>query len=147
MGEQHWTPSIVEERLAEAASVLARLPEVKVRGHFCAWPPVIQEAWEAAACEIQLRRPPPSAAAIDRMDQALTWLAWLDATDTRIVWLRANGERWKVVCSAVGLSRATAHRHWMYALCVIACRLDGGCVPARRSRQYLVERTLDGAKK
>jgi Domain of unknown function (DUF6362) len=145
MAEFQWTPSLVEERISEAADTLRRLPNTKVQGHASTWPPYVQECLETA--EVTLRRPPPSAAAITRMDQALPWLNWLDATDTRIVWLRANGEPWKVVCGTVGLSRATAHRHWLYALCVIACRLAGGNVPTRRSRQYLIDRTLTSGRK
>ena len=37
----NWTPSLVEERLAEAASVLKRLPEPRRQGYFSVWPEVI----------------------------------------------------------------------------------------------------------
>ena len=36
-----WTPSLVEERLAEAAFVLKRLPEPRRQGYFSTWPEVI----------------------------------------------------------------------------------------------------------
>lgn len=141
MAEPKWTPLLVEEQLAEAAEVLKRLPNVTVQGYASTWPPYVREYWESnGTAEVTLRRPPPSAASIDRMDQALTWLRWLDAIDAKIVWLRANGDRWRMVCGTVGLSRATAHRHWMFALCVIAWRLNGRQMPRNLSRQYVMER-------
>lgn len=148
MADIKLTPTEVEDRMAEAADVLRRLPNVTVQGYASTWPPFVREYWESyGVAEVTLRRPPPSAAAIDRMDQALEWLRWLDATDARIVWLRANGDRWKSICGKVGLARATVHRHWMYALCVIAWRLGGRSVPAKRSRDHLVEQVMAQRRK
>jgi hypothetical protein len=140
MAEQRWTASLVEERMVEAADTLKRLPEERVRGYFSTWPPVIRDYWEAFGREdVRLRRGPPSAAAITRMDEAMIWLAWLETIDTRIVWLRASGERWKTICWKVGLQRSSAHEHWLYALCVIAWRLNHRRIPKRRSRRYVID--------
>ncbi len=136
MTDLRWTPSLVEERLAEAADTLRRLPEAKVQGHASTWPPYIQECWSAE--DVTLRRPPPSAAAITRMDEALPWLRLLDPTDARIVWLRANGEPWKVVCWKVGLARSAANEHWLFALCIIAWQLNGRRVPRNKSRRQTI---------
>ena len=62
---------------------------------------------------------------ISRMEVTIRWFAWLEPIDSRIVWLRASGSRWKSVCWTVGLARAAAHEHWRYALCLIAWRLNG----------------------
>jgi len=141
MAEVTLTPAEVEERLAEAADILRRLPESRVQGHASTWPPYVREYWESyGVAEVKLRRPPPSAAAIDRMDEALPWLTWLDPTDAKIVWLRANGDRWKVICWSVGMQRSAVHQHWLYGLCVIAWRLRGQTVPVKRSRQFLIDR-------
>jgi hypothetical protein len=78
------------------------------------------------------------------MEKTLSWLAWLDPTDAKIVWLRASGERWKTVCWKVGLARATANEHWLYALCAIAWRLNGWHVPSIRSKRHLINRTREG---
>jgi hypothetical protein len=88
----------------------------------------------------RMRLPPPSPAAISRMEETLGWLAWLEPADAKIVWLRATGERWKAFCWKVGLVRSAAHQHWLYALCVIVLRLNGRKVPGKRSRQFVVER-------
>jgi len=50
------------------------------------------------------------------MDAALPGLLWLAPLDAKIVWRRASGERWKSICWSVGLARAAANEHWLYAL-------------------------------
>lgn len=133
-----WTPLQIEERLAEAADVLKRLPEERVRGFFTTWPMVVQDGVGPDEPP-RLRRPPPSAAAISRMDEALAWLSWLDATDAKVLWLRASGERWKAICWKVGMARTAAHEHWLYGLCVIAWKLSYRPLPRNRSRRYVIE--------
>ena len=148
MAEIKLTPTEVEDRIAEAADVLSRLPDTRIQGYVNTWPPMVREYWESfGMSDVVLRRPPPSAAAIDRMDQALGWLRWLDPVDARIVWHRANGERWKAVCGKVGMPRATVHRHWMYALCVIAWKLEGRRLPSKRARGHLIEQTMAQRRK
>ena len=92
-----------------------------------------------------MRLPPPSAAAITRMEQALGWFTYLEPIDLRIVWKRVSGKRWKEVCWEVGLARAAAHEHWLYALCVIAWRLNGRDRLKRVGRRRLVTRVRFGA--
>jgi len=87
-----------------------------------------------------MRLPPPSAAAISRMDAALPGLLWLAPLDAKIVWRRASGERWKSICWSVGLARAAAHEHWLYALCVIAWRLNGRERARHIGRRRLIAR-------
>jgi len=141
MADGQWTPLMVEERLAEAADVLKRLPSVKVQGYYSLWPRYIYEFADLVGQEPpQFRLPPPSAASITRMDEAMEWLKWLEADDARIVWLRASGKRWKTVCCTVGLARAAAHEHWLYAMCVIAWRLNGRSFPRNASRRAVIER-------
>lgn len=126
MTDTRWTPSKVEERLIEAADILKRLPPVTVRGYFNVWPQIVPEFGDLVGQEPPpLRRPFPSAAAISRMEQTLGWTIGLDPIDAKIVWLRAYGNRWKDVCWKIGLSRTTAHQHWLYGLCVIAWQLNG----------------------
>ncbi|CUA90642.1 hypothetical protein Ga0061061_11444 [Chelatococcus sambhunathii] len=140
MADTTWTPSMVEERFVEAADVMKRLPEVRVPGYYSLWPKVIHEFADLVQQEPpRLRRPPPAPDAISRMEETLEWLRWLEPTDARIVWLRANGERWKVVCYHVGLARAAANEHWLYALCLIAWRLNGWHLAQPRSKRRLIE--------
>ena len=92
-----------------------------------------------------MRPPPPSAASISRMEATLGWMPWLEPIDAKIAWLRASGTRWKEICWEVGLARAAAHEHWVYALCVIAWRLNGKDRVKYIGRRRLIARVRFGA--
>ena len=120
-----WTASIVEERLEEAAAVLRRLPPVKVRGYFSSWPQIAHDAEDKRDWETQVRRlGPPSARAISRMEQTLTWFCYLTPDENRLVWLRANNISWKAISWRVGCCRTVAWERWVFALATIACELN-----------------------
>lgn len=141
-----WTPEMVEERLIEAASVLQRLPAPRKQGYFSTWPTMFVEFGDLVGQTPEpMRLPPPSAAAISRMEATLGWMPWLDPVDAKIAWLRASGTRWKEICWEVGLARAAAHEHWLYALCVIAWRLNGGGGLTRLGRRAAIARVRFGA--
>jgi hypothetical protein len=136
-----WTVEMVEERLAEAASVMRRLPPVRMPGYFNTWPKMLVEFADQVGREPEpMRLPPPSPSAITRMEEALGWLRWVDPIDAKIVWLRSNGDRWKTICWKVGLGRTAANQHWLYALSVLAWRLNGTQLH-RRSRRHVIEVT------
>ena len=121
------------------------LPE-RGQGYFSTWPQMFVEFSDLVGQTPEpMRLPPPSAAAISRMDAALPWLLWLGPLDAKIVWRRASGERWKSICWSVGLARAAAHEHWLYALCVIAWRLNGRRVPGKRSRRNVIDLVRDAS--
>ena len=120
------TPREIEDRFEEAAFTLRRLPEKdRPRGYASSWPPVVRDAAEvhASAAEAPMRVI-PSAAAITRMEECFDWLLMLDPEDARIVWLRAEGVRWRQVCFRAGVVRTTAWRRWAAALLTIAKRLN-----------------------
>jgi hypothetical protein len=136
-----WTVEMVEERLVEAAAVMRRLPETRVQGYFNTWPKTLVEFADQVGRQPEpVRAPPPSPSAITRMEEALRWLIWLEPIDRKIVWLRSNGERWKTICWKVGLGRTAANQHWLYALSVLAWRLNGMHLH-RRSRRHVIEVT------
>jgi Domain of unknown function (DUF6362) len=118
MSETGWTSELVAGRLAEAADVLARLPEERVPGFYDLWPRIV-----AAPCT---SRGPAAAMpeAIDRMDEALRWLTWLELEERRLVWLRAEGLPWKRITHRLGIGRTTAWQRWTMALLTIAVRLN-----------------------
>ena len=135
----NWTVEMVEERLAEAAAVIRRLPPVRVPGHFNTWPKMIVEFADRVGQQPEpMRLPPPSPTAISRMEEVLLWLRWLEVDDVKLVWARADHTPWKAICWQFGIARATANRRYRYGLSVIAWRLNGRKVPATRSKQYLV---------
>ena len=139
MGNNHWTAPLVEERLAEAVGVLKRLPEERVQGYFSAWPDVVLDANESFGWhDPVLRRPWPSPGSIDRMDETMRWLQWLEPDVARICWFRAAGKRWKTICGKVGLQRTAVHQRYLFGHCVIAWRLNGHRLPRNRSRRDVI---------
>jgi hypothetical protein len=116
-----WTPTLVAERLAEAADVLDRLPEPKVRG-FYSLLPLLPDVPAGNGGRTRPAAPPPEA--IDRMDEALRWLGWLEPEERRLVWLRAEGLPWKRITHRLGIGRTTAWQRWTVALLKIVVRLN-----------------------
>jgi hypothetical protein len=115
---QRWDQEAVAGRLQEAADVLARLPEERARGYYDVWPRLVVEPCRVAG---------PAAAApeaIDRMDEALGWLYWLDPEERRLVWQRAEGMPWKWITRRFGIGRTTAWQRWTIALLKITTRLN-----------------------
>jgi hypothetical protein len=118
MSEQRWDKDSVARRLEEAVDVLARLPEAKVCGMYDLWPRLMG----ASCASVSAAAPAPEA--IDRMDEALGWLMWLDPDEHRLVWLRAEGMPWKRITHRLGIGRTTAWQRWSTALLKIAVRLN-----------------------
>ena len=70
---------------------MRRLPPVRVPGYFNTWPPMVVEFADRVGQQPEpMRLPPPSPAAISRMEEALGWLRWLKAEDAKLVWARAE---------------------------------------------------------
>ncbi len=144
-----YTPKDIEERFEEAGATLRRMPGVRVPGYFSAWPPMVRAAVEAYGYDAaRAPRIAPSPQAISRMEETFIWLTWLGADDARIVWLRAEGVRWKPICWRVGLSRAAAWRRWVAALITISNRLNSKYViGSTRGRKKGVTATIDQARR
>ena len=124
MSKIKWEEETVAERLAEAAETMKRLPSVKPKGYIGSWPTIIQEFWEAYGWnDMEVRLGPPSSYSIDRMDESLAWLRWLEPDEVRMVWLRAEDVPWKVIGKRFGCDRTTAWRRWKYAIIKIIARL------------------------
>jgi hypothetical protein len=134
MAEQKWTVMLVAERLAEATDALARLPDERVRGLYDLWPRLI-----GAPCG---HAPPAAAApeAIDRMDEALGWLMWLEPEERQLVWLRAEGMPWKRITHWLGIGRTTAWQRWTIALLKISVRLNAADEHNRPNNKLLNKR-------
>ena len=120
------SPRDIEDRFEEAAYVLRRLPEKdRPRGYSSYWPAVMHDAKHAYGYTPEApMRVIPSAAAITRMEECLDWLLLVDPEDARIVWLRAEGARWRQVCIRAGCVRSTAWRRWAAALLTISKKLN-----------------------
>jgi len=116
--------SEVEERLRSAARTLRRLPNVKVQGYFSTWPTIIREPLEILQMEPEPMRLQPSTADITEMEEVLfVWLKWLEPEERRLVWLRAERVRWKLICGRFGMGRTKAWEMYRRALASIAAKL------------------------
>lgn len=110
-------------RFQEAVYTLKRLPKPYVMGYHTLWPPIVYTTWEIMAQERKpLRLGPPQPAAIDRMEEAFRWIAWLEVEERKIVWLRAARMPWRAICLQAGLSRTAATKVWLIAMLKIAKR-------------------------
>mgnify|MGYP000957574802 FL=1 len=116
--------SEVEERLRSAARTLRRLPNVKVQGYFSTWPTIIREPLEILQMEPEPMRLTPSMADITEMEEVLfVWLKWIEPEERRLVWLRAERVRWKLICGRFGVGRTKAWEMYRRALACIAAKL------------------------
>lgn len=122
------SPRDIEDRMEEAALTLRRLPNPPgsgPRGHGSSWPEYVREARHAYGYHEARMRVIPSAREIERMDEAIGWLILIpDPDDRRIVWLRADGWRWRAICNRVGVTRSTAWRRWAASFFVICKALN-----------------------
>lgn len=118
----------IEERFEDAARTLRQLPDPPgsgPKGYGRSWPEYVHEAKHAYGWHEATMKIVPSAAEIARMEECLEWLALVDPTDAKIIWMRAEGHRWRHVCIHAGCVRQTAWRRWVAALQTIAKRLNG----------------------
>ncbi|MDE3015741.1 MAG: helix-turn-helix domain-containing protein [Pseudomonadota bacterium] len=123
---EKWTMTDIADRFEEAAKTLRRMPPVTVKGYFNTWPPIVRTIMEQMQAEQEpLRRGPPSAEAISRMEETIHWIFLLDDEDERrLVWLRAERVYWKQICWRIGCGRTKAWQMWVMALLKIVTRLN-----------------------
>jgi hypothetical protein len=129
------TPREIEDRFELAAVTLKRLPNPSgsgARGYGNAWPEYVRDARHAYGYHEVQMRVVPSAAEIQKMEDCIDWLRLLDPEDARIVWLRAEGVRWRQVCIRAGCVRTTAWRRWAAAILTIAKHLNAKEKSAQR---------------
>jgi hypothetical protein len=130
----HWTPTLVAERLEEAADVLSQLPDRRAGGLYDLWPNIVGATSAGGG---------PAAAApeaIDRMDVAIGWLCWLEPEERRLVWLRAEGVPWKRITHRLGIGRTTAWQRWTTALLKISVWLNAADEQRRLNNKAMNKR-------
>jgi len=129
------TPREIEDRFEDAALTLRRLPNPPgsgARGYGTSWPDYVQEAKHSYGYTEVHMRVVPSAADIQKMEDCIDWLRLVHPEDARIVWLRAEGIRWRQVCYRAGCVRTTAWRRWAAALLTMAKHLNAKEKSAQR---------------
>jgi hypothetical protein len=117
----------VAERIRHAARTLRRLPDSKVQGYFSAWPAILREPLEILQMTPEPLRIRPSQSDITQMEEVLfVWLRWVEVDERRLLWLRAERVRWKLICAQLGVGRTKAWEMYRRALTRIAARLPVG---------------------
>lgn len=133
-----WTREAVLDRLQEAARTLKALPAHGCfpGGNKAAWPEVVRSFWEVwnvlddggrtrLGRERNHVRPRPSSQAIDQMDEALTWLAWVrDRRHVRVLWGLALGLKPGRLAQEAGVHRSTIASWKSEALAAIVQQLN-----------------------
>ncbi|ABK45256.1 conserved hypothetical protein [Magnetococcus marinus MC-1] len=129
MREQKWDAPAVAKRLEEAAFTMKRLPVkgLKPEEVRSAWPEVIHEFYDAYGWgTAEARLGPPSPSAIDRLDEVMGWLEWLEPDHRRLVWYRAERVPWKLLMRRFGRARSTLAAHWKSAIFQVVAVLNQG---------------------
>ena len=119
-----WDGKMVADRLEEATATLKRLPDEKLCQMKSNWPETIPTWGDYGDEKTRVRMGPPSPDAIDRMDETLSWLQWLEPDQVRLVWARAEKIPWKLIMRQSGKARSTLSAWWMSALCQVAAILN-----------------------
>lgn len=141
----------IEARLEEAALTLQRLPNPAgsgPRGYGSSWPEYVREARHAYGYHNAHVRVVPTAAEISRMEECLGWMRLVQPIDAKIIWMRAEGRRWREICIEVGMVRQSAWRRWVAALITLERRLNARKPPKIRrdiSACFAVNDRHDGA--
>jgi len=133
---ERWTPECIADRFDECVSVMQRLPSGLQLGCSNCWPEVTYTAKEQARHERKKHttlRPLPEA--IDRAEETLTWIIWLEEYERHLVWLRAQRISWRGIARETGLPRTSAQRYWHEALGKIEkCLINSGTIRKPRER-------------
>ena len=119
--------AMVKARLREAAATLKRMhlerwdyPSQRTAW----WPDVVRQASDAYGYQdTHMARSVPAPGAIDRMEEVLGWLLWLENGDQRLVWARASRLTWRQLETNDGRSRETLRKVYDKALGVIVAQL------------------------
>lgn len=104
----------IKEKLAFAAGIMRRLPSIKVRGYFCAWPKFCADEDDILTEGDAWLEPLPHE--ISAMEEILEWLAYTTVEKRRILWLRACQMGWKQICARTHKGRSTLAREYFEGL-------------------------------
>ncbi|MBF0453688.1 MAG: hypothetical protein HQL72_02585 [Magnetococcales bacterium] len=119
-----WDGKMVAARLEEAATTMKRLPDEQLQQLKSNWPETIPTWGDYGDEKTKLRLGPPTPDAIDRMDEVMEWLRWLEPENIRLLWLRAERVPWKLIMRKFGVARSTINSRWQSAIFQIVAILN-----------------------
>jgi hypothetical protein len=143
-----WTLAEIAARLEEAAKTLVAL-KLTIRDipsrHMVRWPDVVRGSLDAYGFTAQRPRvAAPTPGAIDRADETVAWLLWMDAEQRRIVWARACKIAWRKLEDLDGRSHTTLRKVRASGLDAILARLNA---PLTKEDAVRLAFKTDGALK
>jgi len=101
----------------EAVRTLKKMPPVRVRGYFNAWPEIIYTERETMRMDQKPKMWRATPDAISRMERAVNWLGLLeDAVERKILWMRSSNIPWEIISKTFGFSRVTANKKYKNAI-------------------------------
>ena len=118
-----WTPEKVAERFEECVWVMDRLPEEGAASYAGYWPEIIYTQRELNRQPPKQLRLRPLPDAIDRAEETLRWIHWVQQERRQLVWLRAFGVTWREIAWQTGIAPTSAKRYWLRELQVVSERL------------------------
>jgi hypothetical protein len=118
----------IKAALREACRILERTPFPKGSRPAqlrAGWPDVVREAADAYGYTATRNRPAlPSPLELDRMDEALRWLLWVEGTERTVLFARACGVTWRALQEKLDTSYPTLAKIHGRGLTLIAARLE-----------------------
>lgn len=121
MQAQQWTNDLVAQRFEECISVINKLPSGINISNRNYWPDIKLTPREIARQEKRRTVLRPLPEAIDRAEQTLQWIQFVeDPTHRKIIWLRAMKISWRGIARETGIPRSTAQRQWIAQLSMLA---------------------------
>lgn len=103
-------PQWIKYYLKEAADTLHRLPRAYGKARLTGWPDVVQNSFTLDFSTKRTRPASPSPAAIDRLDESLSWMFACNQEQRIVVWARACGVAWRKLEDIDGRSHVTLRR-------------------------------------
>ncbi|MBR1648003.1 MAG: hypothetical protein IJ689_00200 [Alphaproteobacteria bacterium] len=97
----------LQKKLRFAARIMRLLPDVKRPRLKQFWPDMKHDDSEKADWESSSPRLRPNPQEISLMEKILEWYRPLDAFETKLVWQRALGKPWKILCHELARSRSS----------------------------------------
>lgn len=109
------TTQAVAERLTRAVDTLRSLPpevDAQALADSTRWPPLLLEARTQYLLQQAGPRVQPSEQDVRALHEVACWLAVLDEHTALLVWLRAEGHRWRTITERCRCLRHKAWHRW-----------------------------------
>lgn len=113
------TTQDVAASVARAVDTLRSLPlelDVEALAQHTSWPPLILEARTQYLSQQTGPRLPPTQQDVQALHEVVLLLAVLDDTTALLVWLRAEGHRWRTITEQARCLRHKAWQRWQAGL-------------------------------